>query len=463
MRRRARRTRYAGRVTETSPGITATESDELGGDARSVPVLTVVLHPSPALLGRRMAFAPGAHAVLGRGSRALGAGALDDDRLSREHARVERVGDALRLVDLGSRNGTELDGARVQSAELRDGAVVRIGRVMLLAHRGPLELDPPRHATLIGVGHAMRELLDQIELVAERDLTVLVQGETGVGKELVAEELHRRGRREGPFVAINCGGLGEGVLQSELFGHERGAFSGAEQRRPGLIAHAGRGTLLLDEIGDAPPSLQVALLRLLEQREYRPVGSDRALRAEARFVAATHVPLEPAVRAGRFREDLFARIARWTVHVPPLRDRREDVVPLALHFARALGAEDKPIARRLALALLRHDWPRNVRELAAVIERAAVESAELDELTLGPPALRALAATGEDREPADAPAAMPARGPRPRPSPDALRERLRAHAGNVRALSQELGVARNTLYRWFSEAGIDPDALRERG
>src|SRR5690606_38022727 len=234
--------------------------------------------------------------------------------------------DGIVVRDLGSRNGTYVNGARVERAELSEGDVISLGAVVLVFGRGPLTHQPPRDPLLVAVSPAIAAVLAETEAVAPEP-----------GTELVAQRLHDKSGRSGSFVAINCGGIAEGVAQSELFGHARGAFSGAGIERPGLVASAAGGTLLLDEIGDAPAPLQTSLLRLLESGEYRRVGSDELRVSDARFVAATHVDLRAAVASGAFRQDLMARLSRWVIEVPPLRSRREDVIPIALALARRGG------------------------------------------------------------------------------------------------------------------------------
>jgi transcriptional regulator with PAS, ATPase and Fis domain len=304
------------------------------------------------------------------------------------------------------------------------------------------------------------DLLRRVELLARSDVTVLVQGETGTGKELVASALHHQSGCTGRFVAVNCAALAEGVVSSELFGHVRGAFSDAVAARAGMVAAAAGGTLFLDEIGDANPAVQASLLRLLEQREYRPVGSDAVHTTDARFVAATHLSLERAVEQGAFRRDLFSRLDQTVVHVPPLRQRCEDVVPLALHFGEKIAGRPVQLDRALALALLRCNWPTNVRQLRAVVEQASLEGEgdELLKLTKGV-AQRLEQSTGAPG--AGAPGIQVAAEPGQKPSRDALRERLAATGGNVRALANELGVSRNTVYRWLNSYDLAVSDLRD--
>jgi DNA-binding NtrC family response regulator len=454
------------KLRTTAPDV---GSSDLSEAVHAQPALTLVYHADAERIGGVAFVLESEPLELGRAATAFGEGALDDDLVSRSHVRFERKGADVRIVDLESRNGTFVNGERLAAPRaLAVGDVVGLGRVLLIFHRVPVYHQPAGHPTLLGVGAGVALVLDQIRRVAERDTTVLVSGETGSGKELVAREIHARSGRAGPFVAVNCGALTEGLMHSELFGHVRGAFSGADRDRDGLVHAAEGGTLLLDEIGDATPALQLALLRLLEQREYRAVGSEQLRRANVRFVAASHVPLARMVAAGRFREDLHARLTRWTIRVPPLRERAEDVVPLALGAARRFAKHDVALGRKLALAMLRYDWPANVRELESVVEQAVVEAehAGTARLRLTPALAARLGTTGaaerDSAVPDDSTAVAEADRTRAeRPGPEALRARFVELGGNVRQLAAELGVGRNTLYRWFREAGIDLQALRE--
>ncbi len=361
--------------------------------------------------------------------------------------------------DAGSHNGSFVNGQRISSQQLQFGDVLSLGRIMLLYHQGPVFHEPPNHPQLLGVSASIGRLVRQIERLAPRELTVLIQGETGVGKELVAKALHDQSGRDGPFVTIDCSALADGVVHSELFGHAKGAFSGAGSARPGLVQAAGAGTLFLDEVGDASPTLQASLLRLLESGQYRQVGSDRQLRSEARIVAATHVPLQGAVDARRFRQDLFGRLDRFVVQIPPLRERPEDVLVLSHAFLERLGAGQVAISRPLAIALLLYPWPQNVRELAAVVEHALVDSPPGGPLQLSD----AVAARLVRQPRTEATTAKQAPASVARPTADELRARLAAADGNIKALAAELGVARTTVYRWLRAANIDPEQSRGSG
>jgi transcriptional regulator with PAS, ATPase and Fis domain len=240
------------------------------------------------------------------------------------------------------------------------------------------EAPPPSSVgDLVVVDPAMRRIYSMVERIAESSLTVLILGETGVGKELVAEAIHRgSGRKHGPLVKLNCASLPDTLLESELFGYERGAFTGADRRKVGFFEAATGGTLFLDEIGEMPPALQAKMLRVLERKVITRVGGTDEIAVDVRVICATHRDVEAEVRAGRFREDLYFRIAGFTVAVPPLRDRKAEIVPIAEHFLRALAAElDAPpavLGEDAKRALVNHAWPGNVRELRNAIERALV-------------------------------------------------------------------------------------------
>ncbi|MBI4703387.1 MAG: sigma 54-interacting transcriptional regulator [Deltaproteobacteria bacterium] len=410
-----------------------------GGEAPAAPLLTVAFHPDPVFIGRRHVLPEGEPIALGRLSSHFGRGALDHDVVSRQHVRITRSGERVSVQDLGSRNGTSINGVRIGEQVLEPGDVVGVGPVLLLHHLGPVLAPRLRPCALVGASGAHARLLAEIERAASHRGCVLIQGETGVGKELVATEIHGRSGLAGRLVAVNCGALADGVVHSELFGHVRGAFSGAGRERAGLVRAAGGGTLFLDEVGDGSPALQASLLRPIEQAEYRPVGSDELAHTDARFVAASHVPLEPAVESGRFRRDLYGRISRWVIDVPPLRQRPDDIIPLAQHFARQAAGRPVRLSRALALALLRHPWPGNARQLRAVIEQALADVSPSGELDAGGRMAERLLAAGPCGPPA-----------------------FEAAGGSVKRLAAELGVSRQSVYRWIEQAGIDLPDLRHR-
>jgi DNA-binding NtrC family response regulator len=241
--------------------------------------------------------------------------------------------------------------------------------------------EPAAHGVVLGTNRAFREAVDLAERVAKTNATVLIRGESGVGKELFAELVHERGlRRSGPFVRVNCAALTESLLASEIFGHERGAFTGAVARKEGRFELAGGGTLFLDEIGETSPETQARLLRVLETGDFERVGGVKTLKADVRIVAATNRDLEKAMEEGRFRADLYHRLNVFTIHVPSLRERREDVANLAAHFVerhrKELGVAARPFTKAALDAMVAYDWPGNVRELSNAVRRALLRSGE---------------------------------------------------------------------------------------
>ncbi|HJL05461.1 MAG TPA: sigma 54-interacting transcriptional regulator [Polyangiaceae bacterium LLY-WYZ-15_(1-7)] len=359
---------------------------------------------------------------------------LGDRAVSQRHCRLEPVPSGVRVRDCGSRNGTWVGGRRVSLGEIGPGAVVRVGRTDLhLVPRGAAG-DARDGGRMVAASPAMLSLLGEVEQLAQLSWPVLVQGESGAGKEGVARALHERGpRARGPFVALNAGGLPRGTVESELFGHERGAFTGAAGEHRGVFEQADGGTLFLDEVGELPLDLQARLLRVLETWEVRRVGAERSRRVDVRLVCATHRDLRAMISDGRFRRDLFHRIHRVPLVVPPLRHRPEDIRPLAERFL-ADAAPEVGCRRELTpdaeALLVAHRWPGNVRELRSVVEVAALRS----------PTRRI------SREDVRRALERVAGVPEPDLSEDAqLRSVVRQYGGNLSAAARALGMARSTL------------------
>jgi DNA-binding NtrC family response regulator len=304
---------------------------------------------------------------------------VQDATVSSRHCALSVLGDGVAIEDLGSKNGTFVGSARIREAWGRAGAAVSIGHSTIVVHaddgRG---LGAPPGEALSGVAggsSAVRRLAEPVRRLSRHALPVLVAGESGTGKELIARALHHEGpRRSRPFVAINVTALPRELVESELFGHERGAFTGAHAKRLGAFAEAEGGTLFLDEVGDLPVDAQPKLLRALDGYEIRRVGAaGGGARGDVRVIAATHAPLEERVTAGLFRRDLFHRLECFVVHVPPLRERRGDIAAISRVLLKQLSPQVGP--RHLSPAALArlaaHDWPGNVRELRNVLCRAA--------------------------------------------------------------------------------------------
>jgi DNA-binding NtrC family response regulator len=335
---------------------------------------------------------------------------------------------------------------------------VRIALTRVLRHRElarsnerlASELARGRETSdIVGESLAVRTLRRQVAEQAAHDMPILVTGETGAGKELVARAIHNGGRRRGrPFVTLNCCALPRELAESLLFGHSKGAFTGAHAEREGAFAEAEEGTLLLDEIGDLGDETQAALLRVLDTGEYRPVGG-KTMRSSARLVMATHRDLASLVEGGRFRKDLYYRVDRLRIHVPPLRERREDIGLLTDHFLALLNEElggSIPGVEPEALACLeRYDWPGNVRELRNEVERAYIHcrSGKLGLLDLSAELL-----AGDDGEGAASVT------PKAAEEIDRLREALRSSGGRIAEAARLLGVHRNIVRRWMRRLGV---------
>jgi two-component system response regulator HydG len=339
---------------------------------------------------------------------------------------------------------------RIQKALHRAELEVEVRRLQRVLHDAPA-------SGIIGESLAITRVLDMINRVAESDVPVLVTGESGVGKELVARELHRQGTTsDGPFVAINCAAVPATLLESELFGHVRGAFTDAKRAREGLFVRSSGGTLFLDEIGELPLEMQPKLLRALQEHEVRPVGSDRPVSFDARIVTATNRDLESAIEDGTFREDLFYRINVVNIHLPPLRTRGTDILLLAQHFLTVISErtkrDRKQIGTRTAETMMAYDWPGNVRELENCMERA-VALAQLDEIT---PADLPNKITRYER----GEMVIASENLEDMPTLDALEDRyirrvLEAVKGNKTQAAKILGLARRTLYRRLERLASD--------
>jgi transcriptional regulator with PAS, ATPase and Fis domain len=304
---------------------------------------------------------------------------LKDRTVSREHVRLTLLPSGVRVRDDGSKNGTRVGTFRLGEILVADEARIELGSTLIALHveGPPLDLPLSASATFggaLGVSPVMRHLFAVLEQAAPSEATVLLEGESGVGKDVLARAIHARSARsDGPFVAVDCTAIPAALFESELFGHLRGAFTGANEERRGLFEEANGGTLFLDEVGELPKELQSKLLRALEQREIRAVGARAPKKIDVRVIAATNRRLGEAADRGEFRADLFYRLAVVRITVPPLRERTEDIMPLANAFLRAhRGDAGAAVPKDLEPLLLAHSWPGNVRELRNVVERLAV-------------------------------------------------------------------------------------------
>jgi transcriptional regulator with GAF, ATPase, and Fis domain len=300
---------------------------------------------------------------------------LADDTVSRHHCELSWARDGIHVRDLGSTNGTKVQGARVTEAVASPGSVLKVGEVEIILRASVrsaevLPSDKTRFGDALGKSLAMRTIFAVLERIAPTDATVLFEGETGTGKDVLARATWTQSTRaSGPFVVVDCGAVSYSLLESELFGHERGAFTGAVAARQGAFELCDGGTLFLDEIGELPLDVQPKLLRALETREFRRVGGNRTLKTDVRVIVATKRNLEKEVQGGRFREDLYFRLAVVPITVAPLRSRREDI-PLLVESMLAAAGHGLSVSEDTMHALSAHDWPGNVRELRNVLDRA---------------------------------------------------------------------------------------------
>ncbi len=379
---------------------------------------------------------------------------IDDRLASQTHAQLQQVLGSWVLEDLGSKNGTFLNGAAVTRAELHDGDVLELGNSFFLFRAArpqdslPLGDEPGSSDALSTLHGALASEFQRVRSIATSDVSLVIHGESGTGKEIVAQAVHALSGRDGPFQAINCAALPAALIESELFGHRKGAFSGATEDRTGLIAVADHGTLFLDEIGDLPTSAQVALLRVLQEGVVHPLGAPRPVRIDVRIIAATHHDLAALVGLGKFREDLLARLSGYLLELPPLRDRREDLgILIAALLRRRFGATAGRVrlSPEACRALLCHSWPMNIRELEKALQVATVLAQE------GPVQLQHL--PPNLRQPGNI-------------SPPDARHReelialLKVHRGSVTAVAQSMGKARMQIHRWLKRYGIDAASYR---
>jgi transcriptional regulator of acetoin/glycerol metabolism len=382
---------------------------------------------------------------------------VPDRFLSSSHASLQRVLGRWLLEDEGSRNGTFVEGERITRMELADGALFEIGHSFFVFRTAAAHDPPPVPAGENFTGSLQPSYAAQLralERAAPTSLPVVLRGETGTGKEVLARLVHRLSRRPGRFQPINCAALPPSLLESELFGYRKGAFSGATEDRPGLVRSADKGTLFLDEIGDLPPPAQGVLLRVLQESEVLPVGDTRPVPVDFRLVVATHRPLEEMAAAGHFRHDLLARLAGFTLNVPPLRERREDLGALiAVLLHRHAPGRALRFSAAAARALFLHAWQLNVRELEKTL---ALGIALAPEGVIDLPHLPEQLRSASEPKPATA---APL-------GEDELRRReelvslLREHRGNVTAVAKVLGKARVQVQRWMRRYGIRPAVFR---
>jgi transcriptional regulator with GAF, ATPase, and Fis domain len=413
--------------------------------------------------------------------------ALNDDTVSRFHCEIYRDKRGFLLRDLGSTNGTMLDNAEIKEAYVKPGSLIQIGNVTLkvrpFAER--LELlpsDKSNYGDVVGTSPAMRQIFGLLERLGPTDATVLIGGETGTGKDVLARSVHQLSARKGkPFMVVDCGAIVASLIEAELFGHERGSFTGATGMRQGAFELANGGTLFLDEIGELPLDLQPKLLRAIESRAFRRVGGNKEIKVDIRIIAASKRNLRADVERGKFREDLFFRLAVVPLTLPPLRERREDIPVLAERLVQQFAQNDDAklvpmkLGRAALDALRAHDWPGNIRELRNVLERAAYLAR-----ASGDNEIRMLGLPGSERR---APAALNVPGPGGESTvfsfEDARSYRdtraqwetafevayvswlLAKHGGNISGAARAADMDRKYLYKLVRKHGLHPDQENE--
>ncbi len=396
---------------------------------------------------------------------------LDHETVSRNHFEIRLTDDGHLIRDLESTNGTDVEGCRIKEAFLHPGARIGAGDVVIvfqpLQEKVEVPLSPHNSfGRMLGCSLKMRALFHMADRVASRDTTVLITGETGTGKGLLAEEMQLMSPRgEKPFVVVDCSTIPAHLMETELFGHVKGAFTGAVQSRAGAFEEAHKGTIFFDEIGELPAALQPKLLRVLEKREVKRVGQTETFNVDVRIIAATNRELRAEVEAGNFREDLFFRLSVFEIRIPPLRDRKEDIPYLAKEFLRTLSGEDERKFGDDALRYLSsHEWPGNVRELHNVIERVLHL---VDEKHIGAPSIMSTSVTGVGPSPDSG--SWGGRGKysfqkaREMAEREYLVDLLRRHGFNVSAAAKTAEIHRQSLHRLLRKHGISASELESRG
>jgi len=386
---------------------------------------------------------------------------LTDPKVSSLHAELRLQADGYRLRDLGSTNGTHVRGVRVVDGFIAPGATIQIGKSAVVfdpldeSVSVPLWHESKLHG-LIGASAPMRQLFDMISRFAQSDATVLIQGETGAGKEGVAEAIHLCSpRKDGPFIVLDCSAIPEQLFEDQIFGHEQGAFTGAGKATVGVFEAANGGTLFLDEIGELPLDVQSKLLRAVETRKVRRIGSTKVIASDVRIVAATNRDLATEVNRGTFRSDLFYRLSVAKLSVPALRERREDIPLLVEHFLRQLtatiGSKDPRLPDDFAARAQRHAWPGNVRELRNAVERACLLP---NHPTLGfeaPPKKEGSFGSVD----IDVPFKVAKQQLVDEFDRKYLEQLLEAHDNNISAAARAAGIERMSIYKMIRRLGLD--------
>jgi DNA-binding NtrC family response regulator len=383
---------------------------------------------------------------------------LTDKTISREHLRLTVHDEHVVATDLGSRNGSSCDGRRFSELELHPGTIITLGTTELklvpeeTAKRSLLLSNLERFGALVGTSRRMREVFTLLERLSPGGADVLIQGETGTGKDLCAEAIHQASRRaSGPFVIVDLAGVAPSLIESELFGHVKGAFTNAQSDRAGAFERANNGTVFLDEVGELPLELQPRLLRVLERRQVKRVGANDYITVNMRVVTATHQDLEKAVRQGKFRRDLYHRLAVLRVTMPALRERPEDIPLLIDTMLTQTGRPPSALSDQTRALLTQYPWPGNVRELRNVVEQV---------VNLGEEALPELVASDDERGPVTADLDLPYKEAKERLvegfERDYVRNLLERCEGNISRAAREANIDRVYLRKLLRKHGIEP-------
>lgn len=409
---------------------------------------------------------------------------IPDPWMSSTHAKIRRRATICTFSDANSTNGSVVNGAPASSVTLRDGDIIELGQSFLL-YRSAIciskqeapyvdatEIDAPEG--LISLIPELSKRFEEMAQIVKSNTSVVILGQSGTGKEVIAKASHKLSERPGGFIAVNCGALPDSLVESEFFGHKKGAFSGASDDRRGLVLAADKGTLFLDEIGDLPLSSQAALLRVLQEREVTPVGATSPIPVDFRLVCATHRNMEELVDEGQFREDLLARLAGFIIEMPSLANRKED---LGVLIGTLLGHIDREtrgdreredgsgvtLSNDAARALMVYHWPRNIRELRTCLQTAlALAGDDMIELEhLSPPVRMALQEKGKDRDEAGPVDDGPKLSPEQEHRRQQLINLLREHKGNISAVARSMGKVRSQVQRWIKRYGLDAESFRD--
>ncbi|MCG8422313.1 MAG: sigma 54-interacting transcriptional regulator [Proteobacteria bacterium] len=404
---------------------------------------------------------------------------VPDPWMSSTHARIQRRATLCTFADENSTNGSVINGAPASSVTLKDNDIIELGQTFFLyrssvrtTKQEPPYLDASEITApegLLSLIPTLAQRFAELAQVVKSNTSVVILGQSGTGKEVIAKASHKLSGRAGSFVAVNCGALPDSLVESEFFGHKKGAFSGASDDRRGLVLAADRGTLFLDEIGDLPLNSQAALLRVLQEREVTPVGATSPIPVDFRLVCATHRNMEALVEDGSFREDLLARLAGFIIDMPSLDQRKEDMGILIGVLLGKLNEErdstaEIALSNDVARALLAYNWPRNIRELRTCLQTAIAlagnRMVELDHL--GPTVRQAL----DEQHSQDREATPTGRDSRQPLSPEQEHRRaqliqlLREHQGNISAVARAMGKVRSQVQRWIKRYGLDAESFR---